>query len=80
MTIKKGFTNSIGWKRKNSKSNQRFEPFTSTPKKKTKIKEIIEIIKIGIKIFLKRSNWIEEIKIIKNIAEIAKIKCFEKKK
>ena len=80
VTIKKGFTNSIGWKRKNNKFNQRLDPFTSTPINKTKNKEINTTIKTGTKIFSKKLNWIEEIIIIKSIADIAKTKCFEKKK
>ncbi len=38
--IKNGFIISIGCNRKKYKLNQRFEPLTSTPKKKTKIKAI----------------------------------------
>ena len=79
-TTKKGFKNSMGWKRKNNRSNHRLEPFTSTPKNKTNANEIKVIIKIGIKIFLKKFNWIDEIKIIKKIADIAKVRCLEKKK
>ena len=46
ITIKKGFKNSIGWNLKKNKSNQRFEPLTSTPKNKTKHNNVNNSIEI----------------------------------
>ena len=80
ITIKKGFKNSIGWNLKKIKSNHLFEPFTSTPKNKTRNNVINRTKNIGAKSFFKRLVWNQDIAIITNIEQMANVKCLEKKK
>ena len=63
--MKKGFTNSTGWKRNIYISSHLFAPFTSTPKIGTKINNIRLNKKIGAKALLMISVSIMDNKIIK---------------
>ena len=79
--INKGFTNSIGWNLGSKKrSNQRFDPFTSTPITGTSIRRIIEITNTGVNSFIIFSLSNSEIKISKKIEMKTKTKCLVKKK
>jgi hypothetical protein len=78
--MKKGLTNSIGCRRKKYKFNHLFDPLTSIPINGTSIKAINSKIKTGTIVFFNMSNFIKEIKNIKNNEMITKIKCLEKKK
>ena len=78
--MKKGFTNSIGCKRKKNKSNQRFEPLTSTPIKGTINNSINKIIKMGKTDFFTIFKSKKDIKNITKRAIITNNKCLEKKK
>ena len=53
INIKNGFNISIGCNLKKYKSNHRLDPFTSTPKNKTKNNVINKTKKIGVKSFVK---------------------------
>ena len=80
-TIKKGFTNSIGWNLGiKYKSIHLLDPFTSIPIRGTKNKRIIDATKKMIEIF-KRFSWLIDEKIkIKKTPINKKIKCLKKKR
>ena len=80
INIKNGFNISIGCNLKKDKSNQRLAPFTSTPIMGTRARKIKERINKGITSFFSSVVLIADIENIMNKANIAKLKCFEKKK
>ena len=60
-TIKKGFKSSIGWNLgKNGMSNHLFDPFTSVPKKGTRINKKKKIINNILEILIKLSLFNDE--------------------
>ena len=80
ITIKKGFKSSIGWNLgKKGISIHLFDPFTSIPKKGTRIKKNKNNIKHNLETLTKSSCFNEEKKIIKNTPTIIKKKCLIKK-
>ena len=80
ITIKKGFKSSIGWNLgKKGTSIHLFDPFTSTPKKGTRIKKNKNNIKNNLETLIKSSCLSEEKKIIRNTPATINNKCLIKK-
>ena len=80
ITIKKGFKSSIGWNLgKKGMSIHLFDPFTSTPKKGTKIKKNTNNIKNNLETFIKSACFKEEKKIMRKTPANIKSKCLIKK-
>ena len=77
--MKKGLISSTGCKLKKYKSNQRFEPFISSPTKGTINNAEKRIKKSGIIDFFKIFKSRKEIKNMTNKDKITNKKCFEKK-